>query len=286
MSSWTQGVLGNAFNICKTTHHCTEAKLQNLLQNSVAIITGASRGIGRSIAQAFAIEGAKLCLIARNKNQLDALADELKLNTQSVLTLALDVTDRDACFEAVAKVQNKFGHIDTLVNNAGVYRSKPFLDYSAKDFQDMLDVNLFGVLHFSQACLAPMQQRRSGSIINIASTAGKWGSRNQSAYNVSKHAVVGLTRCVALEASPFQVTVNAICPGFVETDMLDELRAQASHSAGTSIEDFEKTALSRVPLGRMMQPEEIAQMAVFLASQAARGMTGQSIHMDGGMVLS
>jgi len=260
--------------------------LQAQLQNSVAIITGASRGIGRSIAQAFANEGAALCLIARNKTQLDALADELQLDAQRVLTLALDVTDRAACFEAVEKTQSKFGHIDVLVNNAGVYRSKPFLDYSTQDFQDMLDVNLFGVLHFTQACLTPMQQRRSGSIINIASTAGKWGSRNQSAYNVSKHAVVGLTRCVALEASAYQVTVNAICPGFVETDMLDELKAQASHSAGTSIEDFEKAALSRVPLGRMMQPQEIAQMAVFLASQGARGMTGQSIHMDGGMVFS
>jgi NAD(P)-dependent dehydrogenase (short-subunit alcohol dehydrogenase family) len=130
-----------------------------------------------------------------------------------------------------------------------------------------------------------MQARNKGSIINIASTAGKWGSRNQSAYNVSKHAVVGLTRCVALEASPYQVTVNAICPGFVETDMLDELRAQAAISAGTSAAEFEKAALARVPLGRMMRPEEIASMAVFLASKNATGMTGQSIHMDGGMVL-
>lgn len=256
------------------------------LNGRVAIVTGASRGIGSSIARSFANEGASLCLIARNKAALDDLASELASDTTPIMTLALDVTDREACFQAVATAISKFGHIDTLVNNAGVYRSKTFLDFSAQDFQDMLDVNLFGVLHFTQACLPHMQQQQKGSIINIASTAGKWGSRNQSAYNVSKHAVVGLTRCVALEASPHKVTVNAICPGFVETDMLDELKAQASQSAGMSMEDFEKSALSRVPLGRMMKPQEIAAMAVFLASEDAAGITGQSIQIDGGMVLT
>jgi 3-hydroxybutyrate dehydrogenase len=256
------------------------------LRGRVAIVTGASRGIGLSIAQAFADEGASLCLVARNPADLNNVASQLGLDSTQVMTQALDVTDRDACFQAVAAAIQHFGHVDTLVNNAGVNRSKPFLDFTPQDFQDMLDVNLFGVLHFTQACLPHMQQQTKGSIINIASTAGKWGSRNQSAYNVSKHAVVGLTRCVALEASPHKVTVNAICPGFVETDMLDELKAQASHSAGTSIEDFEKAALSRVPLGRMMKPQEIAAMAVFLASQDATGITGQSIQMDGGMVLT
>jgi NAD(P)-dependent dehydrogenase (short-subunit alcohol dehydrogenase family) len=152
------------------------------------------------------------------------------------MTLAVNVTDRDACFDAVAKVTQHFGRVDVLVNNAGVYRSKTFLDYSPQDFQDMLDVNLFGVLNFMQACLPGMQERRHGRIINMASTAGKWGSRNQSAYNVSKHAVVGVTRCVALEASPYAVTVNAICPGFIQTDMVEELKA---HGQG----GFNKSAL-------------------------------------------
>ena len=254
------------------------------LENNVAIITGASRGIGLSIAQAFASEGASLCLLARNKATLDELVPGLNIESSKVMTYALDVTNRDACFEAVANAEKYFGKVDTLVNNAGIYRAKPFLDQTPRDYQDMLDVNLFGVLNLTQACLPNMQSRKKGSIINIASTAGKWGSRNQSGYNVSKHAVVGLTRCVSLEASAYKVTVNAICPGFVETDMLDELRAQASSSAGTTLEDFEKAALARVPLGRMMRPEEIASLAVFLASKDAEGMTGQSIHMDGGMV--
>lgn len=256
----------------------------NRLENTVAIVTGASRGIGLAIAKAFANEGASLCLVARNKAVLDGLALTFDIDPSKVLTYALDVTNRDACFEVVAQTEKYFGKVDALVNNAGVYRSKPFLEHTPKDYQDMLDVNLFGVLNFTQACLPIMQGQKKGSIINIASTAGKWGSRNQSAYNVSKHAVVGLTRCVALEASVHNVTVNAICPGFVETDMLDELIAQGSNSAGSTVKDFEKAALGRVPLGRMMHPEEIASLAVFLASPEAAGMTGQSINIDGGMI--
>ncbi len=255
------------------------------LQGQVAIITGASRGIGRAIAEAYAAEGASLCLIATRADKLADVAASLKLTDDRLMTLAVDVTDRAASFQAVAQVTQHFGRVDTLVNNAGVYRAKPFLDYTDEDFQDMLDVNLFGVLHFMQAVLPGMQARRHGRIVNIASTAGKWGSRNQSAYNTSKHAVVGLTRCVALEASPHAVTVNAICPGFVQTDMVEELKAQVAKSAGMSGEEMVKAALARVPLGRILDPDEIAQLAVYLGSHESRGMTGQSILLDGGMVL-
>lgn len=256
---------------------------QRLLQ-SVALITGASRGIGREIAHAYAKEGARLCLVARSPDALDAVVAELALPADRVMTVALDVTDRAACFAAVHATQDRFGHVDILVNNAGIYQAKAFLDYSAQDFQTMLDVNVLGVIHFTQACLPGMQARQQGRVINMASTAGKWGSRNQSAYNISKHAVVGLTRCVALEASPFGVTVNAICPGFVQTDMLEELKAQVALSSGASAEEFVKAALARVPLGRMLSTQEIAGMAVYLGSAESSGMTGQSIHIDGGMV--
>ena len=256
------------------------------LDQQVAIVTGASRGIGRAIAEAYAAEGASLCLIATDTARLKEVKDSLGLPAERIMTLGLNVTERDACFAAVAQVEERFGRVDVLVNNAGVYRAKPFLEYAPQDFQDMLDVNLFGVLHFMQACLPGMQARRHGRIVNIASTAGKWGSRNQSAYNVSKHAVVGLTRCVALEASPYQVTVNAICPGFVQTDMVENLKQQAAQSAGASVDAFMQAALARVPLGRIITPQEIAAMAVYLGSAEASGITGQSLHIDGGMVLS
>jgi NAD(P)-dependent dehydrogenase (short-subunit alcohol dehydrogenase family) len=256
------------------------------LDQQVAIITGASRGIGRAIAEAYAAEGASLCLVATDVARLSEVKDALGLPADRIMTVGLNVTDRDACFAAVEQVEQRFGRVDVLVNNAGVYRAKAFMDYVPQDFQDMLDVNLFGVLHFTQACLPGMQARQHGRIVNMASTAGKWGSRNQSAYNVSKHAVVGLTRCLALEASPYKVTVNAICPGFIQTDMVEELKAQVAHSSGISGDDMVKAVLTRVPLGRVLDPSEIASLAVYLGSAESRGMTGQSIHLDGGMVLS
>ena len=256
------------------------------LKDKVAVITGASRGIGQAIAQAYATEGAKLCLLATDAAKLTALKDALGLPATHILVQLVDVRQRDAVFQVVQAAERHFGQIDVLVNNAGVYRSKPFLDYAVQDFQDLLDVNLMGVVNFMQACLPGMQARGSGSIVNIASTAGKWGSRNQSAYNVSKHAVVGLTRCVALEASPYHVTVNAICPGFVQTDMVENLKQQAAQSAGASVDAFMQAALARVPLGRIITPQEIAAMAVYLGSVEASGITGQSLHIDGGMVLS
>ena len=260
--------------------------MSHRLDQQVAIITGASRGIGRAIAEAYAAEGASLCLVATDKVRLNEVKDALGLPDERIMTVGLNVTDRDACFAAVAQVEQRFGRVDVLVNNAGVYRAKPFMDYMPQDFQDMLDVNLFGVLHFTQACLPGMQAREHGRIVNMASTAGKWGSRNQSAYNVSKHVVVGLTRCLALEASPYKVTVNAICPGFIQTDMVEELKAQVAQSTGISGDEMVKAALARVPLGRVLDPDEIASLAVYLGSHESRGMTGQSIHIDGGMVLS
>lgn len=255
------------------------------LQDQVAIVTGASRGIGRAIAQAYAAEGARLCLMATQVDKLEEVAQSLGLGQDRLMTLGVDVRDRAASAQAVRQAEQHFGRIDVLVNNAGVYCAKPFLEHTDEDFQDMLDVNLFGVLHFMQAVLPGMQARRHGRIVNIASTAGKWGSRNQSAYNTSKHAVVGLTRCVALEASVHGVTVNAICPGFVQTDMVEQLKAQVARSSGISGEEMVRAALARVPLGRVLDPQEIAQLAVYLGSHESRGMTGQSILLDGGMVL-
>ena len=259
--------------------------MSSRLDNQVALITGASRGIGRAIAQAYLKEGARVALVATDAAKLQALQQSWGSPADRVMTLGVDVRDRQACVQAVERVQAQWGGVDILVNNAGVYRAKSFLDYTDQDFQDLLDVNLFGVLHFMQACLPGMQARRRGSIVNIASTAGKWGSRNQSAYNTSKHAVVGLTRCVALEASAHQVRVNAICPGFVQTDMVETLKREAARSGGISADAFQASMLARVPLGRIVEPEEVAEMAVYLGSQESRSITGQSMMIDGGMVM-
>jgi NAD(P)-dependent dehydrogenase (short-subunit alcohol dehydrogenase family) len=185
----------------------------------------------------------------------------------------------------VDAVQAHFGRLDTLVNNAGIYQSKTFLDYAPEDFQKLLDVNLFGVIHLMQTVLPRMQAQGYGRIVNIASTAGKWGSRNQSAYNVSKHAVVGLTRCVALEAAATGVTVNAICPGFVQTDMVETLKRGYAAIGGANGDQVVQAALARIPIGRVLDPSEIAALAIYLGSKESAGMTGQSILVDGGMLM-
>jgi NAD(P)-dependent dehydrogenase (short-subunit alcohol dehydrogenase family) len=252
------------------------------MTDTVALITGASRGIGEAIAQSYAAEGARLCLAATDRARLEAVKASLGLPEDQVMVLPLDVTDREACFAAVEAVEARFGRIDTLVNNAGIYKSLTFLDYAPQDFQKLLDVNLFGVINLMQAALPRMQSRSYGRIVNIASTAGKWGSRNQSAYNVSKHAVVALTRCVALEAAASGVTVNAICPGFVQTDMVETLKRGYAAAAG---DQAVAAALARVPIGRVLEPTEIASLAIYLGSRESGGMTGQSILIDGGMLM-
>ncbi len=255
------------------------------LAGQVAVISGASRGIGLAIAKAYAAEGAQLCLLATTDEGLAKARDELGLAEADLITRAVDVRDEAQCRAVVAEVIERWSRLDVLVNNAGIYRARRFLDYSAQDFQDLLDVNLFGVIHLSQAALPHMQAQGYGRIVNVASSAGKWASRNQSAYNVSKHAVVGLTRCVALEAAADGVTVNAICPGFVQTDMVEALKTEVAQSAGLSPEEMMKMALSRVPMGRFMAVDDITGLAVYLGSKECAGMTGQSISIDGGMVV-
>ncbi len=255
------------------------------LAGRVAVISGASRGIGLAIAKAYAAEGASLCLLATTDKGLASATEALSIDAARVMSLAVDVRDEAACADAVAQTVARWGRIDVLVNNAGIYRAKQFLEYSKQDFQDLLDVNLFGVIHLTQAALPHMIESQYGRIVNIASSAGKWSSRNQSAYNVSKHAVVGLTRCVALETASKGVTVNAICPGFVQTDMVEALKTEVAKSAGLSAEQMMQMALSRVPMGRFMEVDDITGLALYLGSQESAGMTGQSISIDGGMVV-
>jgi NAD(P)-dependent dehydrogenase (short-subunit alcohol dehydrogenase family) len=250
-------------------------------------ITGASRGIGRAIAIAMAAEGARLTLAATSEAALRETASlcEPSGDGQSHRVQVLDVSDREACFTAIASAWSEAGGIDGLVNSAGVYKSGAFLDYEDQDFRDLLEVNLHGTIHLMQAVLPRMIERgEGGRIVNIASSAGKWASANQSAYNVSKHAVVGLTRCVALEMGTHGICVNAICPGLVETDMMSQGFGRTAQMQGKSLDEVLAPVLSRVAMKRVLQPEEIAGLAVFLVGPESSGMTGQSLQIDGGMV--
>jgi meso-butanediol dehydrogenase / (S,S)-butanediol dehydrogenase / diacetyl reductase len=251
------------------------------------LITGASRGIGRAIALRYAREGAELFLVATQREGLDETRRLLFAESPSAAAAHVHVTDvsqRDAVQHMVETAAATMGCIDVLVNNAGVYHAARLVDIEAEAFDRIMQVNVYGAFHVLQFVLRQMQAQKRGKVVNIASTAGKWGSMNQAAYNASKHALVGLTRCAALEMGGLGITVNAICPGFVETDMLGEFRAHAD-ILGVPFETVLENGRQRVPLKRFLKADEIAHLAVYLGSAESDGMTGQSLLIDGGMVM-
>lgn len=255
------------------------------LSGKTALITGASRGIGRAMADAFASAGANLVLNARDAGRLATAAAEITAtHGVNVHTAPCDVTDR-AAVRAMVDALDKHIEIDVLVNNAGIHRARGFLDYTFEDFAEVLETNVYGVLHITQFVLPGMIARKRGRVINVASTAGKWGSRNQSAYNASKHAVVGLTRCLALEMAPHNVLVNAICPWIVDTDMATGFIGEHAAANGLSPAQMLEAFKAAVPIKRMIRPAEVAAVAVFLASDDASYVNGQSWAVDGGYTM-
>ena len=255
------------------------------LAGKTALITGGSRGIGRAIAQAYAAEGCALVLNARDASRLTATGTAIAREFNvPVETLACDITDR-AGVRAMVAAAEAWRPLDILVNNAGIHLAASFLDYSFEDFQRVIESNVYGIFHVTQAVLPAMITRQRGRVINLASSAGKWGSRNQSAYNASKHAVVGLTRCLGLEMAPHNVLVNAICPWVVETDMLRDFMSGHAAALGASAEDMMARLQASVPLQRWIQPAEVAGLALYLASDEASYINGQAWAVDGGYTM-
>jgi meso-butanediol dehydrogenase / (S,S)-butanediol dehydrogenase / diacetyl reductase len=249
-----------------------------------AVITGGGRGIGASIARAFAAEGAAVLIAARSTDQTEAVAREISTAGGLAIAMTVDVTD-DASVSTLAQRAPAAlgGPADVLVNNAGRYLPRRFLDYSAQEWAAIMDANLLGAVRVTQAFLPEMLAKKAGRIINIASTAGKYGTAGQSAYNASKHAILGLTRSLALEVAAQGVRVNAICPGWVDTELLQpEL---LSPVLGVPAADVPETLARRAPIGRLIRPEEVAALAVYLAAPESDGVTGVGLTLAGGMVL-
>ena len=254
------------------------------LEGRTALITGGSRGIGLGIAEGFAREGASVMLVATSEERLHEAVPGVAAHGRRVETAAMDVSDRAACFDVVAHTVEAFGRLDILVNSAATYTPRAFVDYSPEEFDRILQVNLYGVFHITQAVLPHMLERGYGKIVNVASTAGKWASKNQSAYNVAKHGLIGMTRCVALETAGSGITVNAICPGVVETDLVEQFCEEHAELNTTTPDAIRAGLMQRVAIGRFLDVSECAHLAVYLASSESDGMTGQSILLDGGML--
>jgi NAD(P)-dependent dehydrogenase (short-subunit alcohol dehydrogenase family) len=257
-----------------------------LLNERVALITGAGRGIGRAIALAFAGEGAKVAVTARTTAELDEVVTAIRSKDGTALALPADLADRSVPAKLVARVATELGPVEILVNNAGVGSSadpRPVAEFD-DDFWDLsLALNLTAPYLLCKAVLPEMLARRYGRIITVASIAGKIGTLHGAAYSASKHGVLGLTRSLALEVAAQGITVNAICPGPVHTQMNDRRIEYDAARRGVSFAEQERI---QTPLGRRLEPEEIAPQAVYLASDAAGAVTGQAYNVCGGVLMT
>jgi NAD(P)-dependent dehydrogenase (short-subunit alcohol dehydrogenase family) len=252
------------------------------LQGRHALVTGAARGIGAAIARALAQEGMRLTLLGRRRDTLQALADELPGGPHGVAVA--DVSDEAQVQAAFAQARAERGAVAVLVNNAGQAESAPFAKTSLDLWQRMLAVNLTGSFLCAQAALPDMLATGYGRIVNIASTAGQKGYAYVSAYVAAKHGVIGLTRSLALEVAKKGITVNAVCPGYTETDILRDSIAKVVAKTGRSAEAARAEFSAGNPQQRIVQPGEVADAVRWLCGEGASAVTGQSISVSGGEV--
>ncbi len=256
------------------------------LQDRVVLVTGGGRGIGRAIALALAEEGAKVAVTARTASELEEVAGAIRNRGGRALPLTADLADRAAPRHIVQQVADQLGPVEILVNNAGIGSSanpQPVVDFDDDFWELSLRVNLTAPYLLCKAVLPAMLAQRWGRIINIASINGKIGSLHGAAYAASKHGVLGLTRTLALELAAQGITANAICPGPVRTVMNDRRVAYDARRRGVT---FEEQAASMTPMGRRLEPDEVAPLAVYLASEEAGMVTGQALNVCGGMLMA
>lgn len=254
------------------------------LSGKHAVVTGGGSGIGAAIASALAQAGARVTLTGRDATRLAAQREQLGAY-DDVGCITMDVTKPEAVAQAFAAATQAMGPVDILINNAGQAQASPFAATSLSLWRGMLDVNLTGVFLCTQAVLPAMLERRYGRIVNVASTAGQIGYPYVAAYCAAKHGVIGLTRSLALEVATKGVTVNAVCPGYTETELLDNALDQVVSQTGRSMDEA-RAALQRAnPQQRFVSPEEVAHAVLWLVQPDSSAMTGQSISISGGEVM-
>tara|TARA_Y100001970_G_scaffold270506_1_gene364472 strand:- start:11 stop:769 length:759 start_codon:yes stop_codon:yes gene_type:complete len=244
------------------------------LKEKVIIVTGASQGIGKSIAAKLAMEKARVVLISRNETKLSKINDEFKKYGCQSIYIPADISDLDQLTHAIEHIKSTWGTIDGIINNAGITDDNLIVRMKLESFENVINTNLKGVFNGIKAVSKIMIKNNYGRIINISSVIAQIGNKGQSNYSASKAGVIGLTKSIAKELAPKNITVNAIAPGYIKTEMTEKLN-----------EKNREKLLNFVPLNRFGEPEDVANLVCFLLSDQAQYITGQTINVDGGMVM-
>lgn len=253
-----------------------------ILPERVALVTGGGTGIGLAIARAFLDQGAQVIIASRNKAHLDEAAKTVHGAGHALATHQLDVTDQEAVRAAMESIARQYGRVDILVNNAGLSGRTPINDADASQWRAILATNLDGSYFCCREVLRFMPDGQHGRIINMSSVLGRFGVPGYAAYCTAKHGILGFTKALALEVAPRGITVNAICPTWVDTAMARQGIEETAAVIGITPEEFRKQAVQAIPIGRMVEASEVAALAVFLASPKAAGITGEAINIAGG----
>lgn len=256
------------------------------LRDKVVLITGGSGGLGRALASAFLRAGNQVVLTARNEEKLAHTAQTLGAAPDRILALPCDVTDNEQVAALRERIRARWGAVQILINNAGIARAVSFLDMTEAQWDEILRTNLTGTYHCCKVFLPDMIAAKWGRIINIGSTTSKVAYSHVAAYTTSKHGLLGLTRALALETARQGITVNAICPGYLDNELTHDNARRMAQKTGKSEAQILATFAASAPQHRLIEPEEVANLALLIASEKLGGMTGQAINVDGGAVMA